>query len=166
MTRTAESATGGLPARVAALEALGEAHAFCKISFSLSGLGTDVWPEVRRAALLAPQMIRTESIDSIGALIEDAVPIVAGAAGVVWCRAQYDNLRKDAGSDLSRQRLFKLRMLVLADVAPPEDTAEILPCLSLSKDGEDQKVVELARKRQKEMPAPSPATIQSTMPRW
>ena len=166
LARTADGSIAGLPARIAALEALGEAHAFCKISFSLSGLGNDVWPEVRRAALLTPQMTRTESIDAIGALIDDAVPIVAGAAGVVWCRAQYDTLRKNAGGDLAKQRLFKLRMLVLADVAPPEDTAEILPCLSLSKDGEDQKVVEMARKRQKELPTPSPASIQSTMPRW
>jgi hypothetical protein len=166
LSRAAESSSSALPARVAALEALGEAYIYCKISFSLAGLGADVWPEVRRAALLAPQMMRSESIDAIGALIEDAVPLVAGAAGAVWCRAQYDSLRKNADNDLAKQRLFKLRLLVLADVAPPEDTTEILPCLSLSKDAEDQKVVELARKRQKEMPTPSPATIQSTMPRW
>ncbi|HEY0706361.1 MAG TPA: hypothetical protein VGG33_06170 [Polyangia bacterium] len=144
-----QSATA--PLRIAALEAMSEAHSFCKSGISLEGLTADFAPEVRRAALLAPQIGQTTSADVIGDLIEDPVPIVAGAAASVWCRSQYEKLRKGPG-EVEKRRLFRMRMLLLADVAPAEDTSEMLPCLSLSKDPEDVSTVEIVRKRLQQMP--------------
>jgi hypothetical protein len=144
-----QSATA--PLRIAALEALSEAYSYCKSGISLEGMTADFAPEVRRAALLAPQIGQTTSADVIGDLIEDPVPIVAGAAASVWCRSQYDRLRKGAG-EVEKRRLFRMRMLLLADVAPAEDMSEMLPCLSLSKDPEDVSTVDIVRKRLSQTP--------------
>lgn len=144
-----ESATA--PLRVAALEALSEAHAYCRNGLALEGLTVDFAPEVRRAALLSPQIGQTASADVLGNLIEDPVPMVAGAAGSMWCRSQYEKLRKGPG-EVEKRRLFRIRMLLLADVAPAEDTSEMLPCLSLSKDPEDVSTVDIVRKRLTQTP--------------
>ena len=153
LSRTVSDGNAASPLRIAALEALSEAHVYCRGNLSLAGMANETAPEVRRAALLAPQLNATDAADTVGSLIEDPVPLVAGAAGTVWCRARYDSLRKGAvDGEVEKRRLFRMRMLVLADVAPAEDSAEMLPCLALSHDPEDQKAVEMARKRQNEKP--------------
>ncbi|HEY0714674.1 MAG TPA: hypothetical protein VGF45_18475 [Polyangia bacterium] len=151
LSRIVSGQNATAPLRIAALEALSEAHSFCRSGIGLEGMTADFAPEVRRAALLAPQIGQTTSADVIGDLIEDPVPIVAGAAASVWCRSQYEKLRKGAG-EVEKRRLFRMRMLLLADVAPAEDTSEMLPCLSLSKDPEDVSTVEIVRKRLSQMP--------------
>jgi hypothetical protein len=153
LARTARNDSAATSLRIAAIEALGEAHAYCRGDLKLGTVTTDTGPDVRRAALLAPQITQGESVDSIGGLIEDPVPLVAGAAATVWCRHQYDFLRKGGvNGETEKRRLFKIRMLLMADVAPPEDASEILPCLALSKDPEDLKAVEMVRQRLKQAP--------------
>lgn len=148
LARTASNASAATPLRIAAIEALGEAHVYCRGDLRLGGATSDSGPDVRRAALLAPQITDSESLDAIAGLLDDPVPLVAGAAGTVWCRNHYDALRRGAvKNEPERMRLFRMRMLVSADVAAPEDASEMIPCLALSKDPEDQKVVEAARKR-------------------
>ncbi len=167
LLKAAEGSGTHLPTRVAAIEALGEAHAFCRghkgIAGGIAGMSADESPEMRRAALLAPQIVKQENIETIGSMTEDAVPLVAGAAAVVWCRVSYEGLRKGSNSETDKRRLFRLRMLVLADIAPVEDTAEILPCLALSKDPEDQKAADYGRRRQ--APA-APGGSAGNMQRW
>jgi hypothetical protein len=153
LARTARHDGSATPLRIAAIEALGEAHVFCRGDLKLGSVTTDTGPDVRRAALLAPQITQGESVDSIGGLIDDPVPLVAGAAATVWCRHQYDALKKGGlNGETEKRRLFKIRMMLMADVAPPEDASEILPCLSLSKDPEDVKTVEMVRARLKQAP--------------
>ena len=146
LARVADRNGAPLPLRVSALEALAEGHAFCRVSIPLGTLSGDVWPEVRRAALLAPQIVRVQSVETIGEISRDLVPQVAGAAATVWCRHKLESLRKGIG-DEAKQRLGRMRSLVLMDNTPAEDTAEMLPCLSLSSNPEDKRAFETARKR-------------------
>jgi hypothetical protein len=147
LARIADRAAAPLALRVAALEALAEGHAFCRVSIPLGTLSGDVSPEIRRAALLTPQIVRVQSVETIGELSRDPVPQVAGAAATVWCRHKLESLRKGAPGDEARQRLGRMRALVLMDNTPAEDTAEMLPCLGLSPNPEDKRAFETARKR-------------------
>ena len=146
LARAADRTGAAQGLRVAALEALAEGHAFCRVSIPLGVLSGDVWPEVRRAALLAPQIVRVQSVETIGEISRDLVPQVAGAAATVWCRHKLESLRKGI-NDEAKQRLGRMRALVLMDNTPAEDTAEMLPCLGLSPNPEDKRAFETARKR-------------------
>ena len=152
LARVADRNGAPLTLRVSALDALAEGHAFCRVSIPLGTLSGDVWPEVRRAALLAPQIVRVQSVDTIGEISADMVPQVAGAAATVWCRHRLESLRKPPLPDQSRQRLGRMRALVLMDSTPAEDAIEMLPCLALSPNPEDKKAFELARKRRSVAP--------------
>jgi hypothetical protein len=133
--------------RLRALEAMAEGYAFCRVNIPPSAVNGALWPDVRRAALLAPQIIRAQSVEAIGELTADRTPQVAAAAGAIWCRHRYEPLRKQAVSDETRQRLVRIRALVLQPTIAAEDAAEMLPCLSLSRDPEDRKAFETGRKR-------------------
>ena len=147
LARAADTSKAPMMVRVGALEALAEGHAFCRVAIPLGTLSGDVGPEVRRAALLAPQIVRVQSVETIGELSRDLAPQVAGAAATVWCRHKLESLRKGVIGDEARQRLGRMRALVLMDNTPPEDTAEMLPCLGLSPNPEDKRAFETARKR-------------------
>jgi hypothetical protein len=147
LARAADRSAAPLALRVGALEALAEGHAFCRVSIPLGTLSGDVSPEIRRAALLTPQIVRVQSVETIGELSRDPVPQVAGAAATVWCRHKLESLRKGAPGEEARQRLGRMRALVMMDNTPPEDTAEMLPCLGLSPNPEDKRAFEAARKR-------------------
>lgn len=147
LTRLAESVTAPVSLRTAAIGALAEAHAFCPVNPPLGALTKDGWPEVRRAVVLAPQIIRVKSIDDVGDLSGDQVPSVAGAAEAVWCRYKLDALRKgDLNSD-ARRKLARMRALVMMENVPAEDVVEMLPCLGVSHDPDDQHAFEVARQR-------------------
>jgi hypothetical protein len=147
LARTADKAAAPLTLRVAALDALAEGHAFCRVSIPLGTLSGDVWPEVRRAALLAPQIVRVQSVDTIGEISADRQPQVAGAAATVWCRHRLDTLRKNPLPEEAKQRLGRMRALVMMDSTAAEDAMEMLPCLAMSPNPEDKKAFEAARKR-------------------
>jgi hypothetical protein len=147
LARTADHGNAPVGLRVAALGALAEAHAFCRVSIPLGTLSGDVWPEVRRAALLAPQIVRVQSVETIGGMSADMVPQVAGAAATVWCRHRLESLRKGPLGDEAKQRLGRMRALVMMDNTPAEDTVEMLPCLAVSPNPEDKRALELARKK-------------------
>jgi hypothetical protein len=147
LARTADRAAAPTPLRVAALDALAEGHAFCRVSIPLGTLSGDVWPEVRRAALLAPQIVRVQSVDTIGEISADRQPQVAGAAATVWCRHRLDTLRKTPLPEEARQRLGRMRALVMMENTAAEDAMEMLHCLALSPNPEDKKAFETARKR-------------------
>jgi hypothetical protein len=147
LARTADRAAAAVPLRVAALDALAEGHAFCRVSIPLGTLSGDVWPEVRRAALLAPQIVRVQSVDTIGEIASDRQPQVAGAAATVWCRHRLDTLRKTPLPEVARQRLGRMRALVMMEATAAEDAMEMLPCLALSPNPDDKKAFETARKR-------------------
>jgi hypothetical protein len=142
-------ATGApLSLRMTALEALGEAHAFCRGgSAALGALLADVWPEIRRAAVMTPQIARARGADRMGELLADPVPQVASAAGALWCRERLPALRAAAPSEEARRRFARIRTLVLMDVTPVEDAVEMLPCLALSRDPQDRHALEVLRGR-------------------
>lgn len=136
-----------VPVRVAALEALAEAHMVCAESHGLAVLTDDVWPEVRRALLLSPRAAQIRPPAEMAALTRDPVPKVAGAAGALWCRQHVASLRKGPMAADLRRRLAQLRTLVLIEDTPPEDAIDMLPCLALSPEPEDQRALEILRKR-------------------
>ena len=155
LAQMADVTAAPVATRVAALEALAEAYAFCRINIPLGTLSEDVWPEVRRAALLTPQIVRVRSIAAIGEMSEDQVPMVASAAAATWCQHRLGSLQSEGLLGDAKARLRRMRVLVLMDAVPSEDTAEMLPCLALSKDPEDKRAFEVARGRVTGGPRPA-----------
>jgi hypothetical protein len=145
--RATDSSSASLPARLAAFDALAEAHASCPKLPGLALASGDVWPEIRRAALLAPQAARTLPATFVADLTADPLPQVAGAAAAVFCRQRLPSLRAKGPEDSDKRRLSRLRALVLAEATPAEDAIEALPCLALSRDPEDRKALETLRRR-------------------
>jgi hypothetical protein len=80
-------------------------------------------------------------------ILEDRQPLVAGAAATVWCRHRLDTLRKTPLPEVTRQRLGRMRALVMMEATAAEDAMEMLPCLALSPNPDDKKAFETARKR-------------------
>ena len=147
LARMADQVDAEQQLRQRALEAMAEGYAFCRVNIPAAALTGMLWPEIRRAALLAPQIIRVQSVDAIGELTADKAPQVAAAAAAVWCRHRFEPLRKQGVNDEAKVRFTRIRALVLQPNVAPEDAAEMLPCLSLSRDPEDRKAFETARKR-------------------
>jgi hypothetical protein len=147
LARAADQTSAPQPLRQRALEALAEGYAFCRVSIPAASLDGEMWPELRRAALLAPQIVRTKPVDAIGEMTSDRSPQVAAAAGAIWCRHRFEPLRRQGVNDEARRRFVRMRALVMQPTISAEDAAEMLPCLSLSRDPEDKKAFEAARKR-------------------
>ncbi len=147
LARAADQASAPQPLRQRALEALAEGYAFCRVSIPAETLSSEMWPEIRRAALLAPQIVRTREVEAIGEMTADRSPQVAAAAAAIWCRHRFEPLRRGGVNDEARQRFVRMRALVMQPTIAAEDAAEMLPCLSLSRDPEDRKAFEAARKR-------------------
>jgi hypothetical protein len=145
--RATERANSALPARLAAFDALADAHAVCPRLPGLALASGDSWPEIRRAALLAPQTPGSLPLSFIGDLTGDPVPKVAGAAAAVFCRQRLESLRTRAADDADRGRLGRLRSIALVEATPAEDVMDVLPCLAVSRDPEDQRALETLRKR-------------------
>ena len=74
LARAADQTSAPQPLRQRALEALAEGYAFCRVSIPAGTLSGEMWPEIRRAALLAPQIVRIKPVDAIGAMTADRPP--------------------------------------------------------------------------------------------
>jgi hypothetical protein len=147
LARMADQASAQQQLRQRAIEAMAEGYAFCRVNIPIATLNGALYPDVRRAAILAPQIIRMQSIDAIGELTADRAPQVAAAAGAIWCRHRFEPMRRQGVNDEARRRFTRIRNLVIQPTIAAEDAAEMLPCLSLSRDPEDRKAFEAARKR-------------------
>ena len=147
LARAADQPGAPPPLRQRALEALAEGYAFCRVNIPAGTLNPSLAPEIRRAAILAPQIVRVQPVEAIGEMVGDPVIPVAAAAGAIWCRHRFEPLRKQGMNEEAKRRFPRLRTLVLQPNIPPEDAAEMLPCLSLSRDPEDRKAFETGRKR-------------------
>jgi hypothetical protein len=147
LARAADQGTATPVLRQRALESLAEGYAFCRVNIPVDTLDAEVVPDIRRAAVLAPQIVRVKSVDQIGEMTADRAPQVAAAAAAIWCRHRFEPLRKGGLNDEAKRRFARMRALVLSPAITAEDAAEMLPCLSLSKDAEDRKAFESARKR-------------------
>jgi hypothetical protein len=147
LARAADQSSAPPSLRQRALESLAEGYAFCRVNIPTATLSAEITPEIRRAAVLAPQIVRVRTVDQIGEMTADRASQVAAAAGAIWCRHRFEPLRKQGLNDEARRRFARMRTLVLSPTITAEDAAEMLPCLSLSKDAEDRKAFELARKR-------------------
>jgi hypothetical protein len=146
LERLGTAPTEPLGARLAALEALAEAHLFCASSAEVATLAADVWPEIRRTVIHSPQMLRLRRSFEPGALAADPVPKVAAAAGAFWCRRNEAALRKGLPAE-ARPIMNRIRTLLAIEATPVEDAVEMLPCLALSRDPEDRRVLESLRRR-------------------
>ena len=147
LARAADQATAAPALRQRALESLAEGYAFCRVNIPLNTLSAEVTPEIKRAAVLAPQIVRVRTVDQIGEMTADRAAQVAAAAAAIWCRHRFEPLRKQGVNEEAKRRLARMRVLVLSPAITAEDAAEMLPCLSLSRDAEDRKAFETARKR-------------------
>jgi hypothetical protein len=54
---------------------------------------------------------------------------------------------RQSAEDEAKRRFVRMRSLVLSPTVAAEDAAEMLPCLSLSRDPEDRKTFEAGRRR-------------------
>jgi hypothetical protein len=147
LARAADQSSVAQTLRLRALEALAEGYAFCRVSIPASALNGEMWPELRRASLLAPQIVRVKTVEQIGEMTADRAPQVAAAAAAIWCRHRFEPLRRQGVTEEAKRRFLRMRALVLQPTITAEDAAEMLPCLSLSRDPEDRKAFESARKR-------------------
>jgi hypothetical protein len=118
--------------RLLALQGLADAGATCAGDWQPGKLLTSPDADVRRAGVLALPAT-TAASESLAAAARDGDGRVAAAAGARLCGLRAKQRPPAAAPPL--------RQLALADGAATEDVIEILPCLSSSKDPEDQKAL-------------------------
>jgi hypothetical protein len=118
--------------RLLALQGLFDAGPTCAGDWQPAALLTATEPEIRRAGVLAlPATAGTN--ESLFAAARDPDGRVAAAVGARLCALR--------GKPRPPATTPPLRQLALADGAAPEDILDILPCLTSSKDPEDQKAL-------------------------
>jgi hypothetical protein len=134
----ATRAGSGQEVRLAALDALSEASAFCK-AVPLGSLLGDPSPAVRRAVLLALRPRDDLPTPELQKGIADTDPGVVSGAAVAWCRRR---LALPAATPLASSMLPLLRALAQADSTIIEDAVELLSCLAGSADQADRQALE------------------------
>ena len=136
LLRVAGKDSEKLSARLAALQGLADASAYCSTATPLAELAGKGPAEIRRAAVLAlpidesqvgSQVARTALV----AASKDADSKVAAAAGARLCRTH-----------TPASNATPLRQLALAADVLAEDVVDMLPCLAASKDPADHKAID------------------------
>jgi hypothetical protein len=119
-------------ARLAALQGLADASAYCAATAPLAELAGKGPAEIRCAAVLALPIDGGPAVaNALVAASKDADSKVAATAGARLCRT-----RTPAAS------ATPLRQLALAADVPAEDVVDMLPCLAATKDPADQKAID------------------------
>jgi hypothetical protein len=123
-------------ARLAALQGLADASAYCSTTTPLAELAGKGPAEIRRAAVLAlpineSQVGSQAATNALVAASKDADSQVAAAAGARLCRTHTPATNAPP-----------LRQLVLGADVLAEDVVDMLPCLTASKDPADHKAID------------------------
>ena len=133
------------PARLAALEAIGEAQVTCPVLGELGALVRDPAPAVRRAAalLLSVGDVRVQA--ALRAGMADPDPGVSAACVASVCRSAEAARGRRAADPLVEQATGVARTLVAAQATRPEDAVEMLTCVATAGTATDRVLLEKLR---------------------
>ena len=138
--------------RLAALQGLADANVLCAGRQTMSALLRDPSPEIRRAAVLLSSAADARVVQECG---KDPDAGVVSASGATLCRLHLIPPSVPNGTAPSPR---PLRELALQPGTPAEDAAEMLLCLSESKDPADAKAAQDLRNRTHAVPRASSKT--------
>jgi hypothetical protein len=142
----ASRTAAGIPARLAALDALALGQTICPTSGELAGLLRDPAPVVRRAAAT---ILRPDDKQAAAALrdgMADSDKAVAAACVATLCRRVDPTVPRRKGDALLEQATGAARTLVAAAATLPEDAVEMLACLAAAATPADRALLDQLRR--------------------